>query len=308
MTWMVGVADSNPSASPRRRPGVVATVPAVSDTSSAAPTVIVSRRARPGHESAFERWLEEIRTVAGTFPGHVGSELQPPSDAHPDEWVTVYRFQSQDDLERWLSSDERAALMREGAEFTEGATREQRVARPIADSDVVTAVMSQRIRPENLEGFQKAEARIAGAMGRFPGFLSFEHAPPVAGVQDDYVISFTFASRADLDHWLESDSRREVLALVEPYLEGERTLNVIGGFGGWFVAEKEKAPKEWKQALAVLIALYPTTFLLSLVQIQFFADVPWPLGLFVSNVLGIAALTWLLMPRLTAILAPWLKR
>ncbi len=279
----------------------------MNDPSAAAPTVIVSRRARAGFETEFEQWAEEIRAAAATFPGHVGSELQPPSDAHPDEWVTVYRFESQDDLERWLASADRATLMRAGERFAEGATREQRVARPAVDSDVVTAVMSQHISPENLVAFQDAEARIAAAMGRSPGFISFEHAPPVAGVQDDYVISFTFASRADLDHWLESDSRREVLALVEPFIEGERTLNVIGGFGGWFVAEKERAPKEWKQAVAVLIALYPTTFVLSLIQMQFFADVPWPLGLFASNVLGIAALTWLLMPRLTALLDSWLR-
>ncbi len=275
---------------------------------SASPTVIVSRRARSGSEAAFEAWAEKIRAVAATFPGHVGSELQPRSEAHPDEWVTVYRFESQVDLDRWLESPRRAALLREGAALIDGPTREQRLARSTEQSSVVTAVMSQRIKPENLEGFRRAEAEIAGAMGRFPGFLSFEHSPPVVGMQDDYVISFSFATREDLDHWLESDSRRRVLALVEPFVDGDRTLNVVGGFGGWFVAEKEAAPRRWKQAVAVLIALFPTTLTLSLVQRQFFADVPWVPALFVSNVLGIVALTWLLMPRLTGLLAGWLQR
>ncbi len=274
----------------------------------AAPTVIVSRRTKDGHDHDFEAWLQEIRSMASTFPGHIGSELQPPSEAHPGEWITVYRFGTQDELDRWLGSTERADLLRQGEALTVGTTREQRVARPSETSDVVTAVMSQRIRPENVPRFREAEAQIAGAMGRFPGFLSFEHSPPVAGVQDDYVISFSFASRADLDHWLGSDSRQEVLQLVEPFIEGERTLSVIGGFGGWFVAEREEAPPRWKQAVSVLIALYPTTVTLSLVQQQWFPDVPWIPALFVSNVLGIAALTWLLMPRLTKWLQPWLER
>lgn len=280
----------------------------MSDTPAAAPTVIVARRAAPGREAEFEAWAEEIRAAAATFPGHLGSELQPPSSAHPGEWVTVYRFVDQDDLERWLASDRRAELMTQGEALTEGPTREQRIARPADGAEVVTAVMSQRIRPGRLDAFQDAEARIASAMAEFPGFLSFEHSPPVAGVQDEYVISFTFASRADLDRWLESDSRRQVLGLVEPHIEGERTLSVLGGFGGWFVAEKEQAPIRWKQAVAVLIALYPTTFVLSLVQRQWFGDVPWAIALFASNVLGIIALTYVLMPRLTAVLRPWLRR
>ena len=279
----------------------------MSETASSAPTVIVSRRPRAGVEDQFAAWVESIRLAAAGFPGHVGSELQPPSEAHPDDWVTVYQFDSLANLERWLESDERASMMRVGDQLTDGATREQRLARA-TDGDVVTAVMSQRILPEDVRGFQAAEAEIGAAMARFPGFISLEHAPPVPGVQDDYVVSFTFASRADLDQWLDSDSRREVLRLVEPFVDGERTLNVVGGFGGWFVAEKAAAPKRWKQATAVLIALYPTTLTLSLLQRQFVSGVAWPLALFVSNVLGILALTWLIMPRLTKLLASWLER
>ena len=277
----------------------------MSEASTSAPTVIVSRRPAPGLEAEFGEWVESVSSTAATFPGHVGSEVQPPGVAHPADWVTVYRFDSQANLDRWLESPERASMMRVGDRLTAGPTREQRVARA---AEAVTAVMSQRILPADLAGFKKAEAEIGAAMARFPGFISLEHSPPISGVQDDYVVSFTFASRADLDHWLESDSRRQVLRLVEPFIDGERTLNVIGGFGGWFVAEKEQAPKQWKQATAVLIALYPTTVTLSLVQQQFFPDVPWVPALFVSNVLGIAALTWLLMPPLTSLLSGWLER
>lgn len=277
----------------------------MSDTSASAPTVIVSRRPAPGRDAEFAEWAEGIRAAAAAFPGHVGSELQPPAEAHPEDWITVYRFDSQANLDRWLDSPQRASMMRIGEQLTDGATREQRVARP---AEAVTAVMSQRILPEDLEGFQKAEAEIAAAMARFPGFISLEHSPPIEGMQDDYVVSFTFASRADLDHWLESDSRRQVLRLVEPFISGDRMLNVVGGFGGWFATQAEQAPKRWKQAIAVLIALYPTTLTLSLLQRQFVPDVPWVPALFVSNVLGIMALTWVLMPRLTSLLKGWLER
>lgn len=273
-----------------------------------APTVIVSRRPRAGHEDAFERWNDEIRQAAGQFAGYLGSEAQRPGPAHPNEWVIVYRFDSQPHLDAWLDSPERAELMRVGHDLIDGPTREQRLASSMAPAEAVTAVLSQTIAPENVAAFRSAEAQIVAVMSTFPGFVSVAHSEPVGDVQTEYVVSFTFASRADLDRWMESDSRQEVLRLVEPFIEGERTLNVVGGFGGWFVAEDQRAPRLWKQAVAVLIALYPTTFVLSLVQRWLAPEVQWMFGLFVSNVVGIAILTWVLMPPLTRLLDPWLRR
>ncbi len=273
-----------------------------------APTVIIARRPRAGFEREFEKWNTEIRDAASRAPGYVGSEAQPPSAAHPNEWLIIYRFDSQPNLDRWLNSAERLVVMQDGQDLIDGPVREQRVAISSV-TEAVTAVISQCVKPEDLAGFKAAEAGIASAMSRFPGFVSLEHAAPVQGVQEEYVVSFTFSSRNDLDRWLESPERIEVLGAVEPFIQGSRTLNVIGGLGGWFVADSEKAPRSWKQAVAVLLALYPTTFALSLLQRAFLPEsVPWWLALFGSNVLGIAALTWLLMPRLTALLSDWLRR
>ena len=58
----------------------------------------------------------------------------------------------------------------------------------------------------------------------------------------------------------------------------------------------------------MLIALFPTTLTLSFLQRTFVSDVPWVPALFVSNVLGIMVLTWLLMPAVTRVLATWLER
>lgn len=273
----------------------------------ASPTVIVSRRAKVGLERQFEEWNDQIRAAAARFEGYLGSEAQPPDTAHPDEWVIVYQFHTQANLDRWLDSAERASLMAAGQHLLAGPVREQRLARPSSDGQVVTAIMSQHIRPEDIEAFRKAEGLIALTMSAFAGFISLEHSEPVPGVQDDYIVAFTFASRADLDRWLQSDARRDVLQLVEPFIEGERTLNVVRGFGGWFVAKDEQGPPRWKQAVTVLIALYPTTLTLGYLQNVVAPDVPWVPALFVSNVLGIAILTWLLMPVVTRLLRDWLR-
>lgn len=270
-------------------------------------TIIVSRRVKPGAERDFERWNRRIRAAAERFDGHLGSEAQPPDSAHPDEWMIVYRFATPELLDAWMTSAERRALLEEGDQLLEGPVREQRLVHTEPGPGAVTAVMSQRVRPESFDEFRRAHGEITAAMRHFQGFLHSELAEPVPGIQDDHVVVFAFDSRADLDRWLESDERRQALARIEPLIEGERTLNVVGGFAGWFSLDGDDAPPRWKQAVAVLLALYPTTLGLGILQRQVAPDVPWVTALFVSNVVGIAILTWLLMPLVTRWLARWLR-
>jgi uncharacterized protein len=272
------------------------------------PTVIVARQVRPGAERDFARWNDRLRAAAARFDGYVGSEVQPPGQAHPGEWVILYRFASPETLETWLRSEERAALMAEGADLLAGPAREQRLVEPVPGPAAVTAVMTQRVRAGAEERFRETHARLALTMQRFDGFLRSDLLEPVPGVQDDHVIVFSFASKADLDRWLASDERRALLAELAPLIEGDRTLNVVGGYAGWFPGGEAPQPRRWKQAAAVLLALFPTTLTLGLLQRWLVPEVHWVPALLVSNVIGITVLTWLLMPLVTRLLHDWLRR
>ncbi len=274
----------------------------------AAPTVIVARRVVAGREQDFADWTKRLAAAAERAPGFVGAQRQPPGEVHPGEWITIYRFERQAELEGWLQSPERRALMREGEPLVDGATREQRIAEPDRNADVVTAVMSSRIKAGQIGDYRVAHLEILRVMAGFAGYVRSENYEPVPGVQDEHITVFTFASRSDLDRWLGSAERSEVLQGIDPFVEGDRTLNVVGGFGGWFAATADRTPPKWKQAIAVLVALFPMTLTLGFFQRQWLADVPWVPALFVSNVLGIAALTWLLMPLVTRLLDPWLSK
>ena len=70
----------------------------------------VTRRVRPGHEAAYEAFLEGVISAARRFPGHLGVEVfRPPSVG--GEYRTVYRFDSEEHLRAWLDSDEHAAWL-----------------------------------------------------------------------------------------------------------------------------------------------------------------------------------------------------
>jgi len=274
------------------------------------PTVVVSRRVRSGSEEEFRTWDRRLRAAAAAADGFLGSDVQPPNPSHPGEWVRVYSFDTADHLDAWLVSDERRALVAEAEAMIEGPAREQRVARPRAASEPVTVVFSQRIAPENHDEFITLHDNLVDIVAGFPGFLGSELLQPVEGVQDDHVIVASFRSRADLDRWLASEERAGWVTRAERLVEGDRTMNVVGGFGGWFPAgeSRPEGPKRWKQAVAVFIALFPTSLLITFVRGEVAPDMNVVFGVFAGNVIGILVLTYVLMPIVTRMLRNWLAR
>lgn len=271
------------------------------------PTVVVARTPRPGCEPEFEAWLRRLVAAARTWPGHVHADIQPPNEVHPGEWVILYQFATADDLDAWMHSDVRRSIMAEGDQLVEGPHREQIVALAQAP-EPVTAVASFRVKPGNEHRYRELHARLVERLGAFPGFVRSELFVPVEGVQDETVVVFAFDSRPHLDAWLDSDERRTMLAEIEPYLEGGRTINVVGGFAGWFALPGAAPVKRWKQGSVVLLALFPTSLVLTQLRIWLLPDVHWTMGVLFGNVLGVIVLTWLLMPQLTRWLDPWLRR
>ena len=274
------------------------------------PTVIVSRRVLPGADADFQSWALRIRDAAHGFPGYRGAESQPPDANHPDEWVTAYSFATADQLDAWLTSSIRAALIDEVTELLATPPREQRVAGLRLAPEPVTAVFSQRVRPGSEAAFEELFADVATVLRTFDGFLASDVLTPVDGVQSDHVVVVAFGSRRQLDAWLEAPQRREWLERIEPLIEGDREMSVVGGFGGWFSGNKAHpaGPARWKQAVAVLLALYPTALSVGWVLRTVAPDLPFAVSMLIANIVGVAALTWLLMPLVTKALAPWLSR
>jgi len=209
-------------------------------------------------------------------------------------------------LQAWLDSPGRNELIDAGADLVVGDTREQVIA--LADQpERVTAVSSFKVRAGVEHDFAVLQRRLDAAAAVSPGFLGVEQYDPVVGVQDETVVVFAFDTRDHLDEWLASPVRGELLAAANQYLDGERVLNVVSGFGGWFSYGGPSA-KKWKQAVVVLMALYPMTFMLSLLSRKLIPDVPWQISLLLSNVIVTSLLTWVLMPPLTRWFERWLNR
>jgi antibiotic biosynthesis monooxygenase (ABM) superfamily enzyme len=70
-------------------------------------TVIVSRRPKPGREADVERWIEEAGRAVAAWPGYRGIEVFKPHPPEQEDYVVVFRFASEEQLDAWMHSDER---------------------------------------------------------------------------------------------------------------------------------------------------------------------------------------------------------
>ncbi|MGW9173414.1 antibiotic biosynthesis monooxygenase [Streptomyces decoyicus] len=277
-------------------------------------TVVTSQKVREGRTEEYQRWQDRTNQAAREFEGFVGAEVYPPGAGEENEWVAVFRFSGMDRLTAWLDSDRRQELLDEAHGLFEGPPAQEVLqggSSAPPTPEVVTAVISHEVRPGREQDFLAWQERTLKAQEKAPGFMGSELFKPVEGVQDHWVVVFRFDSREHLDDWLTSDVRRTLLEEGQKYFTSYDVRKIATSFSGWFQFDHDKggeAPPNWKQAMSVVLALYPTVMVLNL-TVGYGLEkltIREYIGLFLSNVLSVSALTWLLMPLVNRALAFWL--
>lgn len=90
--------------------------------------LLVSRRAKSGHEAEFEWLMAEFITAAEAFPGCLGAQLVHPGDEVAVEdslYHALMAFEDSSSLEAWQNSAERAAGLASIAPYIEGSAVER---------------------------------------------------------------------------------------------------------------------------------------------------------------------------------------
>ena len=126
---------------------------------------------------------------------------------------------------------------------------------------------------------------------------------------DEWVDVVRYDSLKDLEHWMESKERRDLLAELDSIVES-RHAHRVTGLEGWFALNRPgqtaTGPPSWKQALAVLFALYPTVMALTFLN-PLWRNQPLSVQMLFGNILSVALLTWLVMPAVSRLLGFWLS-
>jgi antibiotic biosynthesis monooxygenase (ABM) superfamily enzyme len=86
---------------------------------SAPVTAMISTRVRPGQEAAYRAWERRIAAVQSKAPGLQGYRFESPIPGVQEDFVAILRFDSDANLQAWLDSPERKALLDEAAPLTQ---------------------------------------------------------------------------------------------------------------------------------------------------------------------------------------------
>ena len=173
-----------------------------------------------------------------------------------------------------------------------------------AGAEPVKIVMERRVRPGAHQAFGQWLQELLTAAARAPqhqGTSVFQ-----AGT-DDYFILLRFASAQDLEGWRAAEQTVELLRRGDLHATAPGAVHVVSGLETWFTVPGRPVaslpPPRWKMALVTWLALLPQALLLGRVLP---AGLPTLGKVMVSTALPVAMLTWVLMPRLTRWLYPWL--
>ncbi|MGH2628973.1 MAG: antibiotic biosynthesis monooxygenase [Actinomycetota bacterium] len=280
------------------------------DTAPVSATVVLAQRPKPGREDEYRRWQAEINDACRTFPGFEGVEVIPPVPGIQQAHVVIFRFDSFGHLDAWLSSDTRGRLLDRGRDLFAEEPRRHVVAEPAAGQGSAM-VVSTRVKPGRDREYRAWQDTINAEAARYPGFLGNEVIPPVPDVQDEWVTLLRFDTPEHLRNWLASDVRMRLVDEAAGLWDETRVEGFSGSFPGWFASgstgpDRAAAPPNWKQAMIVLLVLYPIVAFMDRFLSPRLASLPVAIAIFIGNAVSVAVLTWVLMPGANRAFRSWL--
>ena len=271
-------------------------------------SIVTQTSVRPERAEDFARWQGETSTIVATFPSFIEQRLLPPNPPLQVDWVILQRFETLAAAQAWLASPQRQKRIEGVGPMLVGRDDVHLVQDDASAARVapVSAVISTRVKPGMEAEYRVWERKVAAAQSRAPGLQGYRFEPAVPGVQEDHVAILRFDSQANLDAWLNSAERKQLVEEAAPLTAEFHTRMAQSGFEQWF---RDAAPAggpplaAWKMNMIVLLTLYPVVFLWSvwfgLPILATKLQMNFPLALFIGNVFSVSA---------TAFLVPWTAR
>ncbi len=246
---------------------------------------------------AFVEWQGKLNTTIATLPGFVSLEIAYPSIAQ-NQWAIIERFDSQESADNWNRSDIRKELIEEIKNLATNRTIKEEFVGLSNFQDGITEVLVTEIDPEREQEFKAWAAKIHQVEAKFPGFRGVYLQSPGTKSGRHWITILKFDTPENLDRWLNSAERQNMLKESHNLLSSLESHRVISAYAGWFAtaAKNGVLPPVWKQSMIVLLVLFPIIML----EIKYFNPLVQSLhntlGVFLGNALSVALLGWPAMP------------
>ncbi|MCG3174398.1 MAG: hypothetical protein GMKNLPBB_02632 [Myxococcota bacterium] len=178
-----------------------------------------------------------------------------------------------------------------------------------SDNEPVTVVVTRRVKPGREAAYEAWLGQLIRDAAPLRGFLGAKMLRPREGEPGVYTSVFRFDSVENLRAFEESDLRRRALAGVAGLVEADAIWSRFTGLELWFTPPPGTVapqPSRFRMALVMIAVVYALVLSLGTLVSVIFAGTPPPLRLFLTIVIEIFLMTYVLMPRLTRWLAGWI--
>jgi hypothetical protein len=173
-------------------------------------------------------------------------------------------------------------------------------------SEPVTIVVRRRVKVGREKDYEAwLEHLTKSVADKFAGYLGAEFHRP-AGAGGEYRSVFRFDSVEHLDAFERSDFRAAMLAEAAPMFAADAAWERMTGLEFWFdppPGTKVPQPSPHRMALVLIAVVFTLVLILNLTLGPFMTGWPLPLRVLVTVCIQVGLMTYVIMPRLTPLIA-----
>ncbi|MCB0120712.1 MAG: antibiotic biosynthesis monooxygenase [Candidatus Competibacteraceae bacterium] len=173
-----------------------------------------------------------------------------------------------------------------------------------------TVLITRRVYRGQERQFEQLMSEMQNSAATFSGHMGGFLIPPEQPEQRCYRVLFAFDTQAHLQAWMQSSQRKHWLRRLAEITDDSARTRILSGLETWFAlpaAQTKAPPPRWKMALVTWLGIFPLVWLTSQTIAAPLAQHVHPLiSVLVITALITLAMTWLVMPVLTRLLAAWL--
>jgi len=179
------------------------------------------------------------------------------------------------------------------------------------DEGAVTVSISRRVRPGYEARYETWVSGVIEAASAWPGHLGTNVLRPGPATDHEYVLIYRFDSYRHCRAWEQSPERQSWLDQLDEMVEGEPEMRRGTGLEFWFDLPElplQQHPSPHKMVLVLVSVVFTLVLALNLLLAPLLEGMALWQRILTIVILQVMLMTYLVMPRVTRLLRPWLYR
>ena len=179
------------------------------------------------------------------------------------------------------------------------------------DEGAITVSISRRVKPGYEAQYERWISGVIEAASSYPGHLGTNVLRPGPMTNHEYVLIYRFDNYCNCQRWEKSLLRQEWLAKLDEMVEGDPVTRRGTGLEFWFDLPDlpvQKHPSPHKMALVLISVVFTLVLIFNLLLAPWLEGMQLWQRVLVIVVLQVLLMTYVVMPRVTRLLQPWLYK